>query len=64
MEALETKLGFTLPEMIFGDNRLVVQHASGWCLSFIAQDALERVDKTPCSIQNQVAYAEHWQEKK
>ncbi|RKF65042.1 TIP41-like protein [Erysiphe neolycopersici] len=53
-------LGIPLPEMIFGNNFLSVEHiASGWHLNFNAYDALDRVCKTGKSMLK-VSYSQEW----
>ncbi|KAI9777070.1 MAG: hypothetical protein M1835_005334 [Candelina submexicana] len=61
IEEMTAKLGITLPEMIFGDNFVAVEHtASGWGINFNASDALDLVDKTGESMLK-VAYSKEWQ---
>ncbi|XP_067848950.1 TIP41-like protein [Heptranchias perlo] len=50
----------SLPEMLFGDNVLKVQHAGGFGITFNATDALRRVDNGHGTVK--VACAEAWQE--
>ncbi|GCB62854.1 TIP41-like protein isoform X1 [Scyliorhinus torazame] len=50
----------SLPEMLFGDNVLKVQHAGGFGISFNATDALRTVDNGHGTVK--VACAEAWQE--
>ncbi|KAI0603048.1 TIP41-like family-domain-containing protein [Biscogniauxia sp. FL1348] len=60
IEAMERSLGIPVPEMIFGDNLVRVEHApSGWAIEFSARDALDAVDKTDRHML-QVAYARSW----
>ena len=55
------KLGIAVPEMIFGENSVSIEHpASGWIINFNAFDALNRVDKTGESML-QVAHSKEWQ---
>ncbi|KAM3920715.1 TIP41-like protein [Leptodactylus fuscus] len=49
-----------LPEMMFGDNVLRIQHSSGFGIEFNAKDALKRVNKNQGAVK--VACAEEWQE--
>uniref|UniRef100_A0A8C5PVN3 TIP41-like protein n=1 Tax=Leptobrachium leishanense TaxID=445787 RepID=A0A8C5PVN3_9ANUR len=49
-----------LPEMMFGDNVLRIQHSSGFGIEFNAKDALKRVNKYQGAVK--VACAEEWQE--
>lgn len=49
-----------LPEMMFGDNVLRIQHSSGFGIEFNAKDALIRVNKKQGVLK--VACAEEWQE--
>ena len=57
---MSKKLGIAPPEMIFGDNLMVIEHESGWGIQFNAWDALDRVDKTGGSML-QVAHSKEWQ---
>uniref|UniRef100_UPI00398E42F0 TIP41-like protein n=1 Tax=Pristiophorus japonicus TaxID=55135 RepID=UPI00398E42F0 len=50
----------SLPEMLFGDNVLKVQHAGGFGITFNATDALRTVDNGHGMVK--VACAEAWQE--
>ncbi|XP_075433118.1 TIP41-like protein isoform X1 [Ascaphus truei] len=50
----------SLPEMMFGDNFLRIQHASGFGIEFNAKDALKRVNNYQGAVK--VACAEEWQE--
>ncbi|XP_029434954.1 TIP41-like protein [Rhinatrema bivittatum] len=49
-----------LPEMMFGDNVLRIQHSSGFGIEFNAKDALKCVNKYQGMLK--VACAEEWQE--
>ena len=61
IERLSAELGITVPEMIFGDNVVRVEHAAtGWAVEFRAADALARVDKTGKGML-QVAHSKEWQ---
>ena len=61
IERMEAKLRITVPEMIFGDNLVSIEHpASGWSIAFDAFDALDRVDKTGKAML-QVAHSKEWQ---
>lgn len=61
IDELNEKLGIPIPEMIFGDNFVAIQHLkSGWTLNFNASDALDRVSKTADGML-QVAYSKEWQ---
>lgn len=61
IEEMTKKLGITPPEMIFGDNYVMIEHKpSGWGINFNAFDALDKVDKTGQSML-QVAYSKEWQ---
>lgn len=61
IEEMNEKLGITVPEMIFGDNSVVICHpATGWSLEFNAFDALDRVDKNGENML-QVAHSKEWQ---
>ena len=57
---MTAKLGIAPPEMIFGDNTVSIEHASGWSINFNTYDALDRVDKTGGSML-QVAHSREWQ---
>ncbi|XP_073685847.1 TIP41-like protein [Garra rufa] len=50
----------SLPEMLFGDNVLRIQHTDGFGIEFNAVDALKRVNNTQDSVK--VACAQEWQE--
>lgn len=61
IEEMTKKLGIAPPEMIFGDNYVMIEHEkSGWGINFNSFDALDRVDKTGQSML-QVAYSKEWQ---
>lgn len=61
IEEMTRKLGIAPPEMIFGDNYVMIEHEkSGWGINFNSFDALDRVDKTGQSML-QVAYSKEWQ---
>lgn len=61
IESMTASLGITLPEMIFGDNMVSIEHIqSGWRIEFNTYDALDRVDKTGGSML-QVAHSREWQ---
>lgn len=60
IEALSKQIGIPIPEMIFGDNHVSIEHVpSGFKLSFVAADALDRVGKTAEGML-QVAIADAW----
>jgi type 2A phosphatase activator TIP41 len=60
IDDMSKKLGIPVPEMIFGDNMVSVEHvASGWRLEFNAVEALDRVDKTDKNMLK-VAYSKEW----
>jgi len=62
IEEMTKKLGIAVPEMIFGDNFVTIEHpSSGWGINFNAFDALDLVDKTGQSML-QVAYSKQWQQ--
>lgn len=50
----------SLPEMMFGDNILRIQHERGFGIEFNATDALKCVNN--CQGMIKVACAEEWQE--
>lgn len=55
------QLGFPVPEMIFGDNFVSVEHPSNnWGIQFNCLDALQRVDKTGNAMLK-VSYSQEWQ---
>ncbi|KAJ5888807.1 TIP41-like protein [Penicillium taxi] len=61
IDEMTQKLGIAPPEMIFGDNYVMIEHEkSGWGINFNAFDALDLVDKTGQSML-QVAYSKEWQ---
>lgn len=60
IEQMTASLGIAPPEMIFGDNMVSIEHASGWGINFNTYDALDRVDKTGGSML-QVAHSREWQ---
>ena len=49
----------SLPEMLFGDNCLKIEHQAGFGIEFNALDALKLVDSERDLIK--VAYAQEWQ---
>lgn len=49
-----------LPEMLFGDNVLRIEHSDGFGIEFNAVDALKRVNNMQDSVK--VACAQEWQE--
>jgi type 2A phosphatase activator TIP41 len=60
IDEMSKKLGIPVPEMIFGDNMVSIEHvASGWHLEFNAFDALDCVDKTDKNMLK-VAYSQEW----
>ena len=60
IEDMSKKLGIPVPEMIFGDNMVSIEHLeTGWRLEFNAYDALDRVDKTYKKMLK-VAYSQEW----
>ena len=61
IDEMTERLGINLPEMIFGDNYVSIEHvATGWSINFNAFDALDRVDKTGEAML-QVAHSTEWQ---
>ncbi|XP_068600826.1 TIP41-like protein [Brachionichthys hirsutus] len=50
----------SLPEMLFGENVLRIQHTSGYGIEFNATDALKRVNNMEDAVK--VACAQEWQE--
>lgn len=63
-DELQATLGFTLPEMIFGNNSLKLEHRpSGWVLEFTAEGALKCVrngEAQPGDGAVKVEYADKW----
>ena len=60
IEAMTAALGIAVPEMIFGDNSVVIENpTAGWALSFNTFDGLNRVDKTGEKML-QVRHSEEW----
>ncbi|ESZ89928.1 hypothetical protein SBOR_9690 [Sclerotinia borealis F-4128] len=60
IDEMSEKLGIPVPEMIFGDNMVAIEHLeSGWRMEFNAYDALDRVDKTDKNMLK-VAYSKEW----
>ena len=61
IEDMTARLRIAVPEMIFGDNSVCIEHpSSGWSITFNAFDALDRVDKTGQEML-QVAHSKEWQ---
>lgn len=61
IDAMSRRLGIPVPEMIFGDNLVRLEHPrSGWSLRFAAEPALDTVDKTGAGGVLQVAHAGEW----
>ncbi|KAF6818957.1 hypothetical protein CSOJ01_01614 [Colletotrichum sojae] len=60
IDEMTASLGIPVPEMIFGDNLVRIDHVpTGWSISFNAYDALDGVDKTDKKMLK-VAYAKDW----
>lgn len=60
IDALTSRLGIPIPEMIFGDNLVSITHLpSQWTLSFSAEPALALVDATGANMLR-VAHASSW----
>lgn len=60
IDEMSHKLNIPVPEMIFGDNMVSIEHvATGWRLEFNAYDALDKVDKTDKNMLK-VAYSKEW----
>lgn len=58
-------LGIPIPEMIFGNNFLSIEHKSGFKLEFKALPALAMVDQSSNSSDLiKVSYAREWFEKR
>ena len=61
IDQMNEKLRIPVPEMIFGDNFVAIEHeSSGWKLNFNSFDALDRVSKSANGML-QVAYSKEWQ---
>ncbi|KAF8419599.1 TOR signaling pathway protein TipA [Tirmania nivea] len=65
IDSMTKALGITPPEMIFGNNEVMVEYLGPgeviWGIRFCAQDALDLVDKTGANGMLKVAYSESWQ---
>lgn len=60
IDEMTKNLGIAPPEMIFGDNYVLIEHEpSGWSIKFDAFGALDRVDKTGQAML-QVAHSGEW----
>ncbi len=60
IDAMGSRIGIPIPEMIFGDNLVSVTHVpTGWTVTFAAEPALDLVDKTGTDML-QVAHATSW----
>jgi len=63
-DALQASLGIPLPEMIFGNNTLTLEHKpSGWKYAFSAEEALKAVKRSelePGDGGVRVDYADAW----
>lgn len=61
IDELTERIGIPMPEMIFGDNMVSIEHLpSKWSIVFNTPDALDAVDKTDRHILK-VAYARDWE---
>lgn len=61
IDAMTERIKIPIPEMIFGDNLVSIEHKpSQWNLQFNAEDALDAVDKTDKNMLK-VAYARDWE---
>ena len=61
IDHMNEKLSIPVPEMIFGDNFVAIEHLpSGWKMDFNSFDALDKVSKTANGML-QVAYSKEWQ---
>lgn len=62
IDDMTNKLGIAPPEMIFGDNCILIEHVkSGWNIEFNAFGGLDQVDKTGGSMLK-VSYSKEWQQ--
>ncbi|TVY87437.1 TIP41-like protein [Lachnellula willkommii] len=60
IDEMSKELGIPVPEMIFGNNMVSIEHVpTGWRLEFNAFDALNQVDKTDKNMLK-VAYSKEW----
>ena len=60
IDDMSKTLGIPVPEMIFGDNMVSIEHLeSRWKIEFNAYDALDNVDKTDKNMLK-VAYSQEW----
>jgi type 2A phosphatase activator TIP41 len=60
IDEMSDSLRIPVPEMIFGDNMVSIEHVpTGWRMEFNAYDALDRVDKTDKNMLK-VAYSQEW----
>ncbi|KAB8349855.1 hypothetical protein FH972_023868 [Carpinus fangiana] len=60
IDEMTKNLGIAPPEMIFGDNYVLIEHEpTGWTIKFNAFDALDKVDKTGQAML-QVAHSGEW----
>ncbi|KAK3807872.1 MAG: TIP41-like family-domain-containing protein [Benniella sp.] len=65
LDRASADLGIPIPEMIFGNNYLSIEHTSGFKLEFKALPALALVDKSSKSSDLiKVSYAREWFEKR
>lgn len=61
IDDMNAKLRIPVPEMIFGDNFVAIEHIpSAWKIHFNTFDALDGVSKTADGML-QVAYSKEWQ---
>lgn len=61
IDAMTDRIKIPIPEMIFGDNIVSIEHKpSQWGIQFNAEDALDAVDKTEKNMLK-VAYARDWE---
>lgn len=61
IDAAEARLSIPVPEMIFGNNIIKIEHeASGWNIVFDAINALDLVDKSGEPSGLVVAHSKHW----
>lgn len=64
LDELQSRFRFPLPEMTFGNNKLVLRHnPSGWQYTFDAQSALDTIksgELGPGDGSVKVGYAEAW----
>lgn len=64
IDEASARLTIPLPEMIFGNNSVVIAQNDGFKMSFEALEALDKVNKTGEGQLLKVAYSEDWNRKR